>query len=43
MNEVGNGMECGIQLSGFNDLEEGDTIIVLEEKKIARRLTPDGK
>jgi translation initiation factor IF-2 len=41
--EVGNGMECGIQLSGFNNLEEGDMIIVLEEKKIARRLIPSDK
>jgi len=43
VHEVGNGMECGIQLSGFNDLKEGDIIIVLEEKKIARRLIPDEK
>ncbi len=41
--EVGNGMECGIQLSGFNNLEEGDMIVVLEEKKIARRLIPSDK
>ncbi|MCP4230889.1 MAG: translation initiation factor IF-2 [bacterium] len=43
VNEVGNGMECGIMLSGFTDIKEGDVIIVKEERKIARRLTPDKK
>jgi len=37
--EVQQGYECGIQLAGFNEPEVGDVIEVLEERKVARRLT----
>ena len=36
--EVQQGLECGIMVSGFSEIEEGDVIEVLEERKIARRL-----
>jgi translation initiation factor IF-2 len=36
--EVQQGLECGIMVSGFTDVEEGDVIEVLEQRKIARRL-----
>lgn len=37
--EVQQGLECGIQIAGFNDIQEGDTIEIVAERKIARRLT----
>ncbi|NIT36860.1 MAG: translation initiation factor IF-2 [candidate division Zixibacteria bacterium] len=36
--EVQQGLECGIIISGFAEVEVGDVIEVLEERKIARRL-----
>ena len=36
--EVQQGLECGILIGGYGDVEEGDVIEVLEERKIARRL-----
>jgi translation initiation factor IF-2 len=36
--EVQQGLECGIMVSGFAEIEEGDVIEVLEQRKIARRL-----
>ncbi len=37
--EVTNGMECGVGLSGFNDVKEGDTIEAFVTEKIAAELT----
>lgn len=34
VNEVRAGYECGINLSGVNDLQEGDVIDVLEQKQV---------
>lgn len=36
--EVQQGLECGIVVSGFAEVAEGDIIEVLEERKITRRL-----
>jgi translation initiation factor IF-2 len=36
--EVQQGLECGIVISGFAEVEVGDVIEVLEERKVARRL-----
>jgi len=36
--EVQQGFECGIQLSGYNDLQEGDMIQVYTMKEVLRRL-----
>jgi translation initiation factor IF-2 len=36
--EVTNGMECGIGLSGFNDLKEGDLIEAFSTEKLAANL-----
>jgi translation initiation factor IF-2 len=36
--EVQQGLECGIMVSGFAEIEEGDVIEVLEQRKVARRL-----
>ncbi|MBU2541551.1 MAG: translation initiation factor IF-2 [Candidatus Omnitrophica bacterium] len=36
--EITEGMECGITLSGFNAMAEGDIIEAFEEEKIARKL-----
>ena len=36
--EVTEGIECGIALSGFDDIKEGDTIEAYEIEKIARKL-----
>ena len=36
--EVLEGFECGIALSGFEDLQEGDIIEAYEIEKIARKL-----
>ncbi|UCH78518.1 MAG: translation initiation factor IF-2 [Candidatus Coatesbacteria bacterium] len=36
--EVQQGLECGIVIGGFPEVEEGDVIQVLEDRKIARRL-----
>ena len=36
--EVQQGLECGIMVSGFAEIEEGDVIEVQEQRKIARRL-----
>jgi translation initiation factor IF-2 len=36
--EVTNGMECGIGLSGFNDLKEGDIIEAFSTEKLAANL-----
>ena len=38
VNEVRNGMECGIKLSGFSDYEENDVIECYELEKIAQTL-----
>jgi len=36
--EVQQGLECGVVIGGFPEVEEGDVIQVLEDRKIARRL-----
>jgi translation initiation factor IF-2 len=36
--EVRNGMECGIAVKGYNDVKEGDKIEVFEVKEVARSL-----
>lgn len=36
--EVQQGYECGVQLSDFKDVEAGDLIEILEERRMARRL-----
>lgn len=36
--EVQRGMECGIKLSGFNDIKEGDTLEAYKIEEIARTL-----
>jgi translation initiation factor IF-2 len=36
--EVTNGMECGIGLSGFNDIKEGDLIEAFSTEKLAADL-----
>jgi len=36
--EVRRGMECGIKLSGFNDVKEGDTLEAYKIEEIARTL-----
>ncbi len=36
--EVTAGYECGIEVSGFKDFVEGDSIVAFEVKKITRRL-----
>ena len=36
--EVQRGMECGIKLSGFNDIKEGDTLEAYMIEEIARTL-----
>ena len=38
VNEVRNGMECGIKLNGFSDYEENDVIECYELEKIAQTL-----
>jgi len=38
VNEVKNGMECGLRLGGFNDYEEGDVIECYELEKVAQTL-----
>jgi translation initiation factor IF-2 len=36
--EVQQGLECGIVVSGFPEIAEGDVIEAMEERKVARRL-----
>ena len=36
--EVREGFECGIKLSGFNDIKEGDILEVYKIEEIARKL-----
>ncbi|MBQ3656284.1 MAG: translation initiation factor IF-2 [Bacteroidales bacterium] len=36
--EVGPGMECGLNVAKFNDIQEGDIIESYEEKKVSRKL-----
>ena len=36
--EVQRGMECGIKLSGFNDIKEGDTLEAYKVEEVARTL-----
>ncbi len=36
--EVQQGLECGIVVSGFSEIAEGDVIEAMEERKVARRL-----
>jgi translation initiation factor IF-2 len=36
--EVRQGLECGIRLSGFNDLKEGDMLLAYKKEEIARTL-----
>jgi translation initiation factor IF-2 len=38
VNEVKNGLECGIRLGNFNDYEEGDVIECYELEKVAQTL-----
>jgi translation initiation factor IF-2 len=38
VNEVRNGLECGIKLNGFSDYEENDVIECYELEKIAQTL-----
>jgi translation initiation factor IF-2 len=37
--EVTNGMECGVSLSGYSDIQVGDTIEAFTTEKVAARLT----
>jgi translation initiation factor IF-2 len=37
--EVTQGLECGLTVEGFNEFKAGDYITVVEEKKVARRLS----
>ena len=36
--EVESGFECGIRIEGFNDVKVGDTIDVIEQRTVAKRL-----
>ena len=36
--EVRDGFECGIKLSGFNDVKEGDLLEVYKIEEVARTL-----
>ena len=36
--EVQRGMECGIKLSGYNDIKEGDTLEAYKIVEVARTL-----
>ena len=36
--EVRKGMECGIQMEGFNDVKEGDEIVTFKTFEVARKL-----
>jgi len=36
--EAGPGMECGLNVAKFNDIQEGDIIESYEEKKVSRKL-----
>lgn len=38
VNEVRNGMECGIGVKNYNDVKPGDKIEVYEVKEVARTL-----
>ena len=38
VNEVRTGMECGIQLDGFDDFKEGDIIECYMQEKVAQKL-----
>ena len=39
VNEVSNGMECGVGISNFNDIKVGDTVESFVTEKIAAELT----
>ena len=36
--EVESGFECGIRIEGFNDVKAGDTIDVIEQRTVAKKL-----
>ena len=36
--EVESGFECGIRIEGFNDIKVGDTIVVIEQRTVAKKL-----
>ena len=36
--EVREGFECGIKLTGFNDIKEGDLLEVYKIEEVARKL-----
>jgi translation initiation factor IF-2 len=36
--EVTKGYECGLQISNFNDIEEGDYLEVFVEEEVKRKL-----
>ncbi len=38
--EVNQGVECGLTVDGFSEFKAGDVIEVIEEKKVARHLSP---
>ena len=38
VNEVRTGMECGIQLDGFDDFQEGDVVECYTTEKVAQKL-----
>ena len=36
--EIGNGMECGIRIEGFSDYQEGDVIETFQLEKVTQEL-----
>ena len=36
--EVESGFECGIRIEGFNDIKVGDSVDVIEQRTVAKKL-----